>query len=166
MYKRQLESIPHIDRLQHQHSYTDLTTSLTHRHKVCEAAKTDHLFLSLRYTECRDLCYEIVQAQPSEAVLARCHMYLATEAVGPGYPAGRAYHAAMAVQARETVTARTGTSRFPVAKAKWQLDVAKTLLHRASKDVDEEMESAEQEDLGLDSELKFKVASFPAAAGR
>lgn len=70
-------------------TYTATETTLKDRHKVYQAAEADRLFASGQYAECQQACYEVLEAHPSEAIQARCHMYLATEAVGPAEASNR-----------------------------------------------------------------------------
>ncbi|KAK3724173.1 hypothetical protein LTR37_001298 [Vermiconidia calcicola] len=81
------------------YTYNAATLALHDRHKVHEAALADHFYSTGEYSRCQELCYEILQAEPSEAIRARCHMYLATEGVGSEFASVRAYHAACAVAA-------------------------------------------------------------------
>ena len=89
---------------------------------------------------CQETCYDVLQAQPSEAIRARSHMYLSMEGVGPDYASGRAYHAGMAIEAWEAVINRTGASRFPIEKARKELELAKQLLEIANAAVELEEE--------------------------
>ena len=65
-------------------------TTLKQRHKVLELEAAERSFDSERYAECASTCYEVLRAEPSEAIQARCHMYLAMEGVGPEEATGRA----------------------------------------------------------------------------
>ncbi len=47
------------------------------RHRVHEAHRAGQLYDAGCYAEVRELCYDIVQARPAEAILARCHTLLA-----------------------------------------------------------------------------------------
>ena len=60
------------------------------RNKVHEATRADKFFTEADYPACADMCYEVLQAEPSEAIRAKCHMYLANENVGPGHASARA----------------------------------------------------------------------------
>ncbi|KAI7241936.1 hypothetical protein KC330_g237 [Hortaea werneckii] len=53
-------------------------------------AHAERSFATERYTDCAEACYNALREKPSEAIQARCHMYLATEAAGPTEPSGRA----------------------------------------------------------------------------
>lgn len=63
--------------------YEAATNGLNIRHKVHEMAMADRLFTDHRYSECRLVCYDILDAEPAEAIEARCHMYLAERDVNP-----------------------------------------------------------------------------------
>ncbi|RMZ11910.1 hypothetical protein D0860_03200 [Hortaea werneckii] len=64
--------------------------SLKQKNMVHLMAHAERSFATERYTECAEACYNALREKPSEAIRARCHMYLATEAVGPTEPSGRA----------------------------------------------------------------------------
>ena len=70
--------------------YSTAEQGIKRRHKVQEAVHADQIFACGHYVECQQLCYNILQAQPSEAIQARCRMYLAGDAVGPEYASVRA----------------------------------------------------------------------------
>ena len=120
--------------------YSAALAALNQRYQVHEAATADQLFAAGRYLQCQNICYEILQAQPSEAIAARCHMYLAMEIVGVEYASVRAYHAGMAMHAWKCIIDRTGLSRFPIEAAKAQLDIAKQLFENADEAIAEEDE--------------------------
>jgi hypothetical protein len=63
------------------------------RYKAHESAAAEKAYTQERYDHCADMCYEVLKGkdEPSEAIAARCHMYLATEEVGPGEAHGRLY---------------------------------------------------------------------------
>ena len=67
--------------------------------------------------------------------------------IGPDYPAGRAFHAAMAVRAWEAVINRTGISRYPIDKATVELEAGNELLTAADKAIDDEKQSPAEGDL-------------------
>ena len=69
---------------------SSVARELLDRHKVHAIADADNLWAALRYEECALKCYEVLRAQPSEAICARAHMYLSTEEVGPVYAQSRA----------------------------------------------------------------------------
>jgi len=71
-------------------SLTSVDTGLKHKNKVQEATDAERLFAEEQYEECAQKCYEVLRGQPSEAIQAKAHMYLATEAVGPEEAASRA----------------------------------------------------------------------------
>ncbi|RMY46634.1 hypothetical protein D0864_15214 [Hortaea werneckii] len=64
--------------------------SLKQKNMVHLMVHAERSFATERYTECAEACYNALREKPSEAIQARCHMYLATEAVGPTEPSGRA----------------------------------------------------------------------------
>ncbi|KAK5128500.1 hypothetical protein LTR85_003168 [Meristemomyces frigidus] len=129
-------------------SISAVDRSLRERNMVQEMADAERYFADERYEECAQKCYEILRGEVSEAIQAKCHMYMATEAVGPEEAAGRAYHAAMAMQMWRTVIDRSGTSRFPVNRAKVQLAFTEKLFQKA-----EALVRDESELLPLDPEL-------------
>lgn len=71
---------------------TAVDLALRRQNKVREAAVAERLFAAEQYDECADMCYEVLKAVPipSEAIQAKCHMFLATEAVAPDEPSTRA----------------------------------------------------------------------------
>ena len=71
-------------------SLSAVDISLKQRNKVHEMAAAERCFAGGRYAECASTCYEILRAEPSEAILARSHMYLASAGVGPVEAVGRA----------------------------------------------------------------------------
>ena len=91
-YSRRSQSeIEHRQTIISCHSYYEVAAKgMMFRHKVNEAALADRLFAAERYAECQQVCYDILHAQPSEAIQARCHMYLARGDMNPGYAAARA----------------------------------------------------------------------------
>ena len=71
-------------------SISSVDTTLKERNKVHEMAAAERCFASKHYAECASICYKILHTEPSEAIRARCHMYLAIETVGPEKATGRA----------------------------------------------------------------------------
>lgn len=69
---------------------TAIDAGLKSQNKVHEMAEAERLFAEQQYDECAQRCYAILQAMPSEAIVAKCHMMLASEAIGPEYATGRA----------------------------------------------------------------------------
>lgn len=69
---------------------SNIDTEQKRKNKVQEAADAERLFSEERFDECANKCYEVLRAEPSEAILGKCHMFLATEAVGPEQASGRA----------------------------------------------------------------------------
>ncbi|KAK4547741.1 hypothetical protein LTR36_000699 [Oleoguttula mirabilis] len=121
-------------------SISAVDRSLRERNRVQDMTDAERYFADERYDECAQKCYAVVRAEVSEAIQAKCHMYLATEAVGPEEAAGRAYHAAMAMQMWRTVIERTGSSRFPIDQAKVKLAFTQTLFDKAEALVRDESE--------------------------
>lgn len=108
------------------------------RNRVPQLAEAEHFYEDENFDACAQKCYEVLQAEPTEAIRARCHMYLATAAVGPELASGRARHAEMAMGSWRVVVERKGASRFPVERARAELERAESLLEEA------EDEAAEQ----------------------
>ncbi|KAK5131087.1 hypothetical protein LTR08_001305 [Meristemomyces frigidus] len=119
-------------------SISAVDTSLKLKNKVHEMAQAERFFASECYAECAQICYEVLRAEPSEAIQARCHMYLATEAVGSEEAAARAYYAGMALQMWKAVIERTRSSRFPIGRAKVQFAFTQKLLQSAEAKIREE----------------------------
>lgn len=139
---------------------TAVDVALKQHNKVEEAAEADRLFVAMRFEECAGKCYVVLRPPaPSEAIQARCHMYLATETVGPEEPSQRAsvcprshlgmcrfadafyrYHAAGAIHLWSAVIDRTGKSRFPIEKAKVQLGMSRRLFEQGKEECEEEHE--------------------------
>ena len=76
----------HDDRM----SFSAIVTGLKQRNRVHEMDAADRCYERERYAECASTCYEVLRADPSEAIQGRCHMYLAMEGVGPEEATGRA----------------------------------------------------------------------------
>ena len=53
--------------------------------------EADRYFATQKYAQCQQYCYDILQSEPSEAIQARCDMYLLREEVTPGHVVARAY---------------------------------------------------------------------------
>ena len=51
--------------------------------------QADTLWALGGWDEYAEKCYQVLRVQPSEAIEAKCHMYLSTEEVGPKEMGGR-----------------------------------------------------------------------------
>lgn len=71
-------------------SISAVDRALREENRVQDMADAERFFAAERYKECAQKCYAILKADVSEAIQAKCHMYLATDAVGPEEAAGRA----------------------------------------------------------------------------
>lgn len=112
-------------------TYNAVTQGLAHRHKIEEAASADYYFTIGHYGDCRALCNQILEAAPSEAIQARAHIYLAMEGVGAEDAAVRLRQAERAVELWRVVIERRGASRFPVEKAREEMEDARLLVEVA-----------------------------------
>ncbi|KAK5169716.1 uncharacterized protein LTR77_005694 [Saxophila tyrrhenica] len=128
-------------------TYTSTAHGLIQRHRVHLAQLVAHHFSQGNFLDCQTLCYEVLGAQPSEAIAARCHTLLARKELLPDSVEGRAWHAKKAVQAWRTVVERTGLSRFPVKEARVGYGVAQELKVEADMEM-AEMKAAKVKGVG------------------
>ncbi|KAK3673018.1 hypothetical protein LTR78_007129 [Recurvomyces mirabilis] len=117
---------------------TDVGDWHNRRHEVTTMTEADTCWEQGRWVECAERCYQVLRAAPFEAIEAKCHMYLSTEEVGPKEMGGQLWHANKAIELWRIVIDRSGMSRFPIEKARPQLEVAEEMLVQA----DEAFESA------------------------
>lgn len=87
----------------------------------------------------------LVRGLQAEAIQARCHMYLAMSGVGSEDAEERLTHAERAVELWDVVITRKGESRFPIAKAKEEKEIAKSLAEACNSAVLEVQEEWEAE---------------------
>lgn len=120
------------------HPYDSVLCGLQRKHRTSTAQKIDKAFSHGQYDEVKRLCNELLSSagnqNVSEAVQARCWLYLARKEVTTRDDGFRVMCADKAVRMWQMVLERRGVSRFPVEKAREEMKAAQRVVEEVKRE--------------------------------